>query len=55
MGEHEEAHGIDQIECLKQDRMFMEHLDSMSEDIGKEESTFSFALLCFTAHVANND
>lgn len=55
MGEHEEAHGIDQIECLKQDRMFMEHLDSMSEDIGKEESTFSFALLCFTAHAANND
>lgn len=51
MGEREEAHGIGQIECLKQDRMFMEHLDSMSEDTGKEESTFFlYTLMIYDAH-----
>lgn len=49
MGEHEETHGIAQIECLKEGRMFPEHLVSMSEDIGKEEH---FAALRFMAHTA---
>ncbi len=40
----EGARGIAQIECLKQGRMFMEHLwfmVSVSEDIGQEETSFS--------------
>ncbi len=44
----EGARGIAQIECLMQGRMFMEHLVSMSEDIGKEETPFS--LCTFKAH-----
>ncbi len=44
----EGARGIAQIECLMQGRMFMEHLVSVSEDIGKEETPFS--LCTFKAH-----
>lgn len=47
MGEHEETHGIAQIERLKEGRMFPEHLVSVSEDIGKEEH---FAASRFMAH-----
>lgn len=46
----EGARGIAQIECLKQGRMFMEHLVSCLRILGRKKPLFPCAPLCFTTH-----